>query len=301
MATQEYYHITSSYRCIDCVNTLDSDLYVIHCGIENCASRQTFGPLAREGYHLHVILTGQGTLRLQNDIFHLSAGQIFILPNGIEVEYQANMDDPWQYAWFAFSGKNALPCIKSAGFEKTWIRDCNCDPEEFAEIADKIISITELTLANELKRNAYLHEMLALLVRTKSPTQEVRHDFSPDLYVQYAVQFIHLNYAHIKVNDIARYIGINRSYLTAIFKNKLNVSPQEYLVSYRLNKGKQLLSTTNLSIQDIAARIGYDNPLTFSKMFKSTYGKSPRYYRQEFISENSEASETTKTSETTRT
>lgn len=130
-----------------------------------------------------------------------------------------------------------------------------------------------------------MHEILALLVETRIPRKEIRHEFSPDLYVQYAVQFIHLNYSHIRVNDIAKYIGINRSYLTTIFKNKLNVSPQEYLVSYRLNKGKQLLCTTDLSIQDIAASVGYDNPLTFSKMFKNAYGKSPRHFRQESSSE----------------
>jgi AraC family transcriptional regulator of arabinose operon len=161
------------------------------------------------------------------------------------------------------------------------------------ELIEKILGLTELTIANELRRNSYMYELLALLIETKSPKKDVRHDFSPDLYVQYAIQFIHLNYAHIKVNDIAKYIGINRSYLTTIFKNKLDVSPQEYLVSYRLNKGKQLLHTTNLSIQEIAARIGYDNPLTFSKMFKNTYGKSPRHYRQELSEEKDEEAEGT--------
>lgn len=285
MNTPHNYHLTSLYRCIDCINTLDSDLYVTICGIENCMPGKKYGPCVRQGYHIHFVLAGSGTLWMEGQSWHLSAGQIFILPDQVESEYQADMDDPWQYAWITIDGKNALTCLKSAGFENSWVRECNCNPDRFVEIVDKILGITELTIANELRRNAYMHEALALLVETKKPKKEVRHDFSPDLYVQYAVQFIHLNYSHIKVNDIARYIGINRSYLTTIFKNKLNVSPQEYLVTYRLNKGKQLLCTTDLSIQEVAARIGYDNPLTFSKMFKNTYGKSPRYYRQEACEE----------------
>lgn len=285
MATQDYYHLTSLYRCIDCVNTLDSDLFITFCGIENCTPGKKYGPCLREGYHIHFVLTGKGSLRIEDQYRNLSAGQIFVLPDGIETEYQADHDDPWQYAWITIDGRNTLTCLKAAGFEDSWIRECNCNPDRFVEIIDRILGITELTMVNELKRNSYMHELLALLVETKSPEKEVRHDFSPDVYVQYAVQFIHLNYSHIKVNDIARYIGINRSYLTTIFKNKLNVSPQEYLVSYRLNKGKQLLRTTDLSIQEIASRIGYDNPLTFSKMFKNAYGKSPRYYRQEICEE----------------
>lgn len=290
MTTQDNYHVSSFYRCIDCVNTLDSDLHVTICGIENCPPGKKYGPCFRNDYHVHIVLAGQGTLRVENQTHHLTTGQIFVLPDQAEVEYQADLKDPWQYVWFAFNGKNALSCLKAAGFENSWVRSCNCDPDRFVEIADKIINITELTLANELRRNGYLHEALALLVESKSPKREIRHDFSPDLYVQYALQFIHLNYAHIKVNDIAKYIGINRSYLTTIFKNKLNVSPQEYLVTYRLNKGKQLLSTTNMSIQDIAAQIGYDNPLTFSKMFKNTYGKSPLHYRQDICSESTDES-----------
>lgn len=285
MTTQDYYHLTSRYRCIDCVNTLDSDLYVTICGIENCMAGKKYGPCPRVGYHIHFILSGKGFLRIGNETWNLSAGQIFVLPDGIESEYQADLEDPWYYAWITIDGKNALACLKAAGFENSWVRECNCNPDRFVEIIDKILGITELTIVNELRRNSYMHEILAILVETKSPRKEVRHDFSPDLYVQYAVQFIHMNYSHIKVNDIANYIGINRSYLTTIFKNKLNVSPQEYLVTYRLNKGKQLLRTTDLSIQEIAARIGYDNPLTFSKMFKNAYGKSPRYYRQEIREE----------------
>ena len=52
-------------------------------------------------------------------------------------------------------------------------------------------------------------------------------------------------------------------------------------MSYRLNKAKQLLQITGLSIREVAFRVGYDNPLTFSKMFKNAFGVSPKYYREE--------------------
>ena len=44
-------------------------------------------------------------------------------------------------------------------------------------------------------------------------------------------------------------------------------------------RGGELLRTTELPIQEVAKRSGYDNPLTFTKMFKKTYGVSPREYR----------------------
>jgi AraC-like DNA-binding protein len=99
------------------------------------------------------------------------------------------------------------------------------------------------------------------------------------VYVNHALDYIRKNYDTIRVTDVARYIGINRSYLTNIFKKKMGVSPQEYLLQYRLDKGSKLLLETRMSIQEVAQKIGYDNPLTFSKMFKSVYGVSPRNYR----------------------
>ena len=148
----------------------------------------------------------------------------------------------------------------------------------------KLLSLSEITLANDIRRTAIAMEYLALLMdSTLSEEQQVsrrRYDYSPDVYVSHAVNFIQLNYAKIRVNDIAKYIGINRSYLTKIFTRKMGVSPQEYLMEYRMNRGKELLTGTELSVQEIAQRIGYENPLTFSKMFKRTCGLSPRHYRQ---------------------
>ena len=141
----------------------------------------------------------------------------------------------------------------------------------------------KLTFANEIKRVGYLYEIISALIDAQSATRREQniYDYSSDTYVAYALQYIKINYAHVKVNDLAQYIGISRSYLTNIFKKQLNISPQEYLVSFRLKKSAELLRTSNMSIQEVAETIGYDNPLTFSKMFKQTYGVSPREYRKQ--------------------
>ena len=103
--------------------------------------------------------------------------------------------------------------------------------------------------------------------------------YSPDVYVEYALDMIHDNYDKVRVEDIARYIGINRSYLANIFKKKTGMSPQQYLMQFKLKKARELLMDTDLPIQNIAMQVGYDNPLTFSKIFKNYYGESPRTYR----------------------
>jgi AraC-like DNA-binding protein len=59
----------------------------------------------------------------------------------------------------------------------------------------------------------------------------------------------------------------------------MNMSPQEYLVNYRLDKACGLLKTTSLPVSNIAAQVGYNDPLSFSKVFKMFHNISPKAYR----------------------
>ena len=140
----------------------------------------------------------------------------------------------------------------------------------------------EMSLANDLVRLARVLEFLSLAIDTEAKKQHLsRHDsdINTDTYVDRAMTYIQSNFSNVKISDVARNIGINRSYLTKIFKQKMGISPQAYLMERKLNYACKLLLETDAQIQDIARRIGYDNLLTFSKIFKGKYGVSPKNYR----------------------
>lgn len=81
--------------------------------------------------------------------------------------------------------------------------------------------------------------------------------------------------------DIAESCKIHRNYLGRIFREQLGTSPQEFLITYRMNKAVQLLKTTELSIKDIGIAVGYPNQLHFSRAFKKVYGIPPSRWRKE--------------------
>ena len=68
-------------------------------------------------------------------------------------------------------------------------------------------------------------------------------------------------------------------YLTNIFKEKLSISPQEYLVNHRLMIACEILRQTNLPVAHIAKGVGYTDPFAFSKIFRKHKGVSPSQYR----------------------
>ena len=84
----------------------------------------------------------------------------------------------------------------------------------------------------------------------------------------------------VKINELADYIGVNRSYLTSSFKKAVGCSPQEYLVNLRMEKAKNLLKNTDMPINAVAAAVGYQDQLAFSKIFKQNFTVSPKEYRK---------------------
>jgi YesN/AraC family two-component response regulator len=58
------------------------------------------------------------------------------------------------------------------------------------------------------------------------------------------------------------------------------MSPQEFLIRYRMDKASEFMLTNSLSISEISRSVGYEDPLAFSKIFKKIKGASPREFRE---------------------
>ncbi|MBR0470082.1 MAG: helix-turn-helix transcriptional regulator [Clostridia bacterium] len=102
----------------------------------------------------------------------------------------------------------------------------------------------------------------------------------------------HIN-KKITVNDIAAHVGINRSYLSRLFKKYKGISPQQYLVLLRVNTAAQYLKNTDVSVAEAAYSVGYSDYHVFNKAFHAHFNTSPsewrkKYFRQQsFIDDNS--------------
>ncbi len=294
MEVAENYRIDANFRWLGSEIKANEELCLTVCGIERCTPDKFFGPSVREDYHVHFILHGKGTLEIGGKSYKLQRGQIFVIPPDVETYYYSDPEDPWHYTWVSFGGTRAGYFLEKAGITaENPVRDTYIEPERFLELTEKILNHHELTVANELLRTSLLYEIIALLVesqnqqKSKEGEEEV-YDYSPDVYVNTAIEYIGEHYPHTKVSEIASYIGISRYYLTHIFKEKLHVSPQEFLLNYRMEQANRLLRTTGLSVQEVSEKVGYENPLTFSKTFKNKFGLSPKKYREKMKREEQE-------------
>ncbi len=79
--------------------------------------------------------------------------------------------------------------------------------------------------------------------------------------------------------EYAGHGGFSTTQFSLLFKRHYGTSPMAYLMELRMQRAREMLDSTSLSVKEIAAKIGYEDPLYFSRIFKKTSGTSPSSYR----------------------
>ena len=250
---------TDAVTYLETNKTQSLDLFLCHSGIENCNPSYSYGPTSRNHYIIHYILIRPGETTY----------------------YKADDKDPWIYMWIGFKGLKCETYLKYANLTaNNPIFKYDKDNLLKKYILD-ILSLNIMTHSNELKIEGLLHLFLGTLIENNKYKNYSNNYSVKETYINKSVEYINNNYSsNIKISDIAKYVGLNRSYFSNLFTKTLGISPQEYLLSLRIEKACTLLEDLQLTIGEISIKVGYTDQLTFSKIFKKTKGVSPKLYRQ---------------------
>ena len=89
----------------------------------------------------------------------------------------------------------------------------------------------------------------------------------------------HLN-ERITLDDAAIFTNLSRNYFCSVFKQEYGKTFNDYLTSMRIDMAKTLLSTTNLSVNEISGKAGYENVNYFFTLFKKYTSLSPQQFRK---------------------
>jgi len=89
----------------------------------------------------------------------------------------------------------------------------------------------------------------------------------------------HLNKASITIKNLSELFGMSQRNFNRRFRQATNMSPLKYLQNQRLSEAKELLQNSNLSISEIAFRVGYIDVSHFTKLFKDFFSTTPKKYR----------------------
>lgn len=87
----------------------------------------------------------------------------------------------------------------------------------------------------------------------------------------------------LKLGEVARIACLSPNHLLRTYSQIYGRTPHQHISEFRIQKAKQLLSEIDNSMTDITFKLGFQNPVSFSKMFKQHVGISPKEYRKKVI------------------
>jgi AraC-like DNA-binding protein len=258
------------------------DLKLYYCGTEECECGHSWGPAVKDHYKIHYIHSGKGIFKLGDKSYELKSGQCFLIcPNALAY-YQADEQDPWSYYWIAFNGINAQSYLRRANLTlDNPVISCNCDAL-ILQCFSQMFEGSKFPNSGDMRLLSSLYLFLGIMMdqaeNNKALTKQSNNDNS---YINKAIEWLEVNYSStVTISEIAEYIGLNRKYFSRIFKREIGMSPQNFLINFRLNKACELMMNNQLSIGEISRSVGYVDQLLFSKIFKKFKGVSPNNYRK---------------------
>ena len=87
----------------------------------------------------------------------------------------------------------------------------------------------------------------------------------------------------VSLSVLAEEFHLSAQYISQLFKNEIGVGFLAYLTNIRMERAKQLLLSTSLSIAEVSEQSGYSDYRVFTKVFKKSEGITPSQYRRDFI------------------
>jgi len=133
-----------------------------------------------------------------------------------------------------------------------------------------------------LDRKVLEFEMAAILIRESKPKYQSHLRLQQLQRVLPALNAIEENLAFRWTREnLAEICYLSPSRFAAVFKEALGVSPIDYILKLRMRRAQLLLANADLSVEQVAAEVGYDDAFYFSRLFKTHYGLSPKKYQME--------------------
>jgi AraC family transcriptional regulator, activator of mtrCDE len=144
---------------------------------------------------------------------------------------------------------------------------------------EEIGSVAAVTRLSEI----VFIELLRIGIAHSEALRTVMEAFR-DKHISRALQLVHSRPEEPwTVESLAREIGMSRSRFAERFSQLMRLGPMTYLTDWRLQRALSLLEKNSITVQQVAAQIGYQSPAAFTRAFTEKFGISPIKYRHKSI------------------
>ena len=189
------------FYCYDNVSKENMALAVYNTGYQRCKPGHHPYPGKRDMYLLHCVVSGKGIFRAERQVYHLSTNDVFIIFPGVDVYYEADSQEPWEYYWVAFNGTEARRLLEHTGFSKESPVLHLEDTDILHTLLMNIYKARGNTPEADAEMTGHLHLFLGEMMRKTRTDRPMAETVD---YLTQAVSFIERNSARpIRIEEIA--------------------------------------------------------------------------------------------------
>ncbi|MCI7803563.1 MAG: AraC family transcriptional regulator [Oscillospiraceae bacterium] len=232
-----------------------------------------------DSYLVFFVLKGQGYLKYDGIEYRVSEGRGVFIDCHTEHSFRCDPDDPWEVLWLHFNGNSApyyYRLFQKKGF-------CIFLPQNIKDF----VSVIYETIANNAHKTndtEIINSKLITDILTMILSNPGIHGPSDDYSYQMksVKEYIDSHFTEsINLDELSEAFYINKYYLTREFKKEYGETIFQHIINRRIEYAKNLLSSTDKTIEEISLLSGFNDQSYFSRQFKKMVGVSSLNYRKE--------------------
>ena len=242
-------------------------------------------PHTHQFSELFYVLSGEGAFYIEDDKIPVKADDLMIINPHVEHTEKTLPNDPMEYIVFGVEGL-AFSFIdpdqdNTKGYS---FYSYGSDKNQFINFAQLMMrEFHEKKPGFEKVCHGLLQVLLVYISRKQNLSVISDSSFQLSKECALAKRYIDANYSqNITLDSLAEITHINKFYLAHSFTECIGQSPINYLTDRRLEACKELLTSSNLSVAQVASSVGFSSQSYFSQIFRKKTGMTPRQYRNRY-------------------
>ena len=227
-----------------------------------------------------IVLSGDGELKYEGVRYSLTAGDCVFIDCRKAYSHSTS-DNLWSLQWCHFYAPS-LPAV----YEKYKERGGRpvFHPDDAVPFTNLFTDLYRLASSSDYIRDMRINEKLSALL-----TLLMEQSWHPEsvtvsrkrMELSSVKVYLDEHYTEkIVLDDLAEKFFINKFYLSKIFRETYGTTINNYLISKRITRAKQLLRFTDMTVEEVGVAVGLEDANYFSRMFRKVEGISPREYRK---------------------
>ncbi|MGC6424878.1 MAG: AraC family transcriptional regulator [Lentimonas sp.] len=271
--------VQSRYLFLDLAPESKDPLVLTCAGREDCASDYVLNRDGFDYFAVELVLSGSFELTFESSRHELGPGSIFTYTPGAKFALKALGNEPPVKYFVDFSGSQAAQELEAnglAGREPLFVM-----PTRWVQgMYEQILDCSRYPKATAKEMSTLLMRSLLLRIgQDVRPTAlPLHHSFET---YQRCREYI---YDHFKtlhsMKEVSEVCHVDRAYLSRLFKKHTGEGPYQFLIRMKMESAAEALRFGNASVKAAAADVGFDDPFHFSRVFKKTFGLSPKQFAQ---------------------